>query len=178
MKMKKGLFIFTSTLILVLFCSTGVWAENTLKVGYSFHGELSNDSGTSKVNPGFDVTLEHTNDAGGFECGFGAEYQFPRTATNNDTKFYFIPVYAIFACEIAETEFSQSYLVGKFGYNFFKVKGLDDELVDGGMYYGFGLKMNIANNVRAEALYEVNRGSLSDVEITNKAYVIRLGFAF
>jgi hypothetical protein len=176
--MKKGLFVFTLTLMLVLLCGNSVWAEGTLKVGYSFQGELDNGGSTNTVNSGIDVSLEYTNGAGGFECGIGAEYQFPREVVDTEMEFYFIPVYAIFACEIAETEFSQSYLVGKFGYNFFKVKGQDDELIDGGMYYGFGIKMNIANNVRAEALYEVNRGSLSNVDITNQAYVVRLGYAF
>jgi hypothetical protein len=188
--MKKGFLISVAALALLLLFSTYALAENVLRIGYSCHDEITLSVGeietTEDVDPGMDISYEFTVGESGLENGFGFEYQFQKTYTSTDgdqIKFQYIPIYGLINLNFAETEITDTYLVGKLGYSFFKMADLPDSAtVKGGLYYALGLGMKIGPNLRTQVLYEVCNGSVSEdiisMDVKTAVYTLKCGFAF
>ncbi|MGD9156262.1 MAG: hypothetical protein PVG90_12290, partial [Bacillota bacterium] len=99
-----------------------------------------------------------------------------------EINFQNIPVYGVIALGVAETEITNTYLVGKLGYNYFKADLEEGLKAKGGLYYAFGLGMKIGPNFRTQMLYEVYNGEVSSdymtMDVMNKVYSVKCGFAF
>jgi hypothetical protein len=184
--MKKGFLIFTVILSLILISSSSALAEGVLRVGYSFNEQLTSDNGTETtkdVGLGLDLSYELTADGNSFESGFGVTYQRLRSLKDDSLTFQFIPVYGIFALEVAETETNNTYLLAKLGYTFLRVSdlpaGASTRL---GYFYAAGFGMKIGPYLRTQALYEVYNGSVADggviTDYTSSAYTLKIGYAF
>jgi hypothetical protein len=187
--LKKGFLIVTLTMVLLLLTVTYAHAESAVLVGYGVDDQLTlSGSGvdttvdvTSKVS----LAYEYTLGGSGLKNGFGFQYQMPKTAENETgEKFEFqnIPVYGIISLGVAETEITNTYLIGKLGYNYFKAdleEGLDDK---GGLYYAAGLEIKIGPNFMTQLLYEVYNGEISSgiakIDVENKVYSVKCGLTF
>jgi hypothetical protein len=190
--MKKGFVISILTLTLLLLVTTYVCAEteSAILFGYDWRDQLSSSSAgdktTNDVDPGMTFTYEFTVGESGLKNGFGFQYQMEKAGSEEDgdeLNFQFLPVYGLIALEVAETEITDTYLVGKLGYNFFKITDLEEGCnAKNGLYYAVGLAMKIGPNFTTQVLYEEYNGEItSDIaalDIVNKVYSFKCGFTF
>jgi hypothetical protein len=186
--MKKGFLRGTLTLILLLGAVTCVQAENMILAGYGidekFTYSIAGEDETSDITSAISLAYEYAVGGAGLENGFGFQYQMPKnfTVEGEEINFQNIPVYGVIALGVAETEITNTYLVGKLGYNYFKADLEEGLKAKGGLYYAFGLGMKIGPNFRTQMLYEVYNGEVSSdymtMDVMNKVYSVKCGFAF
>jgi len=131
--------------------------------------------------------------------GLGIRYQVPRERDEEDAdEFNFVPIYGIFQFNVPSGSDWNFGFVAHLGYNFFfsDLDNLEKELsataakkitldTEGGLYWGVGARITLANNVTIEALYNINYGTITiepsgykDIDVTYKKLTLAVGFSF
>nr|HPJ40479.1 hypothetical protein [Spirochaetota bacterium] len=108
------------------------------------------------------------------------------------------PIYGIFQFNVPSGSDWNFGFVAHLGYNFFfsDLDNLEKELsataakkitldTEGGLYWGVGARITLANNVTIEALYNINYGTITiepsgykDIDVTYKKLTLAVGFSF
>lgn len=151
-------------------------------------------SGEESIGLGYSLSFEATTDVTGFlSLGLGLGYQFSRTGKlgfpiidttlttenqkelkPNEGKFGYIPVYFLTKVTLYQSEIITPYFVGQIGYNLFysddNYKG--DFLLNGNLFYGVGIAVDVYKNYQIGLTYKVNSGSVShaDEQFFNSKY--------
>jgi hypothetical protein len=169
--MKKLTLLF---LVFMLLISSSVMAQTRgffeAKIGADFLGEVDIDdnSGLGSTDLDLDTGISLTGEYkvpmsnNRWTFGGGINHQLERSidVVNgedvNSTAFYGLAQYSL--------PDSPIYLLGKLGYNTFDLEGVNDDFLDGGLYYGLGAGFTFGktNNYVFETLYSVNNGELED----------------
>lgn len=174
---KVSMITLLLTLSLIFTSSVGLAQDNFQKgkmnvsIGMDLMGshEISmSDSttnldigGTEDTELGLSAVAEYTIPYNkNMNLGGGAEFQLPRKQKDYEGNFNFIPFYGLAEYKLKDNPI---YLKGKVGYNFFNgddtYTGTAGNL-NGGLFYGFGGGFEIQDNITAEFIYSVNKGSV------------------
>ena len=169
----------------------------TVLLGFDVLGNAEIEFG-SVLNEDEDVKIGFTPGIEGryhvqeqLSVGLGFRYQIPREVDEEDgIEFGFAPIYGILQFNIPQPNFTLG-LLAHLGYNFFyadldtyeKAWGttLDTE---GGFYWGIGANVTLTNNIRIEALYNVNYGAITadgiseDMDVTYTKLTLAIGYCF
>ncbi len=132
----------------------------TIKAGFDLSGNHEVSNGTNSVSKDVDndisVSAEYTviDEVIGF--GGGIILQNPRNIEGYTGDFYFTSIYGLIKVGSLLEEKSP-YFIGQLGYNLFS--GDDDYkgsvTLKGGIYYGIGVGILLADNLQVEALYSL-----------------------
>jgi hypothetical protein len=164
--LKRSLVLLIGSILLMLIANTA-FAATYLNIGMDTGGTLTSRAygfnSSTDVNDGFTFGLESVYPLRrrNAECGFGFEYQAPRTRTNYAGDFKFVPLYWVVNSYLSRRKLGP-YFTGRMGYNLFygdsTFKGTAS--LNGGLYYGFGFGFRPVNQMKVELLYSENRGSI------------------
>ncbi len=156
----------------------------------------SNEDTEVGITPGIEGRLHLQQQV---SLGLGVRYQVPRERDeDNADEFSFVPVYGIFQFNVPSGPDMNFGLVAHLGYNFFisDLDNLEKTLsataaqkitldTEGGLYWGIGARITLANNITIEALYNINYGTITieqsgykDIDVTYKKLTLAVGYSF
>lgn len=179
---------FLVVLALLVVFSVSAFAQFNVKVGMDFSGEFTFEaesvSISADIKNGFTIAGEYVVPySDEIDFGIGLAYQFARSfdevGANEDETFSFVPIYGV-----AKYNIEQFYVLGQLGYNMFNASEefTGDLKTEGGLYYGVGGGIKIAENIFAEILYSANNGKLTDdvdeIKVNNSQISAMVGFSF
>lgn len=179
---------FLVVLALLVVFSVSALAQFNVKVGMDFSGEFTFEaesvSISADIKNGFTIAGEYVVPySDEIDFGIGLAYQFARSfdevGANEDATFSFVPIYGV-----AKYNIEQFYVLGQLGYNMFNTSEefTGDLKTEGGLYYGVGGGIKIAENIFAEILYSANNGKLTDdvdeLKVNNSQISAMVGFSF
>jgi len=201
--MKKSIFMYLTMFSFVIFLSGSAFAAYqdtnfTVLLGFDVLGNVELDYGTITVDEdvkvGFTPGIEgryHVQEQ--ISVGLGFRYQIPREQdVDNGIEFGFAPIYGILQFNIPQQGFTFG-LLAHLGYNFFyadlddlekATPGQPSMDTEGGFYWGIGANVTLTNNIRIEALYNVNYGAITvdgsseDGDVTYTKLTLAIGYCF
>lgn len=180
------------SLFILLFTVNDVFAGGTFKFGLDSEGRHKvsgyGASGTEDVEAGVSLSAEFFGPvANVLDLGGGITLQSPRSQTDYEGDFGFIPFYFAMRARFLDRD-TTPYFIGQLGYNFFygdsdyKGTGIYEADLDGGLYWGLGGGVIIQKHFLIELLYTENNGTAStvgyDFDVKYSKFTLSFGFNY
>ena len=189
--MNKTAIMLTLSAFLAISTMNNAFAGAAIKIGtdlvgdHEISGEGVNDS--EDVDIGISMSGEIFRSIGDkIDIGGGITYQFPRSLSDYDGDFNFVPLYGMARLKILEGKKVTPYVVGQLGYSFYfgdsDYEGSAD--LEGDIYYAIGGGAIFDSGILLEVLYSVSSGTYDvsefnvELDIEYSVITIAVGYVF